>query len=138
MIEANTAFTPPPFAAISGPIATRAFLAALADISDLQTRHIECIRCRYRLGKWDLSPTIGIALPVHRPPPGVDLTPGIVPYTDRLAAGKGPIVDSFTHDARGTITYGCPKCSKRTALRAERRTRLFLEAVDRAHRFVAI
>ena len=128
MIKDGTAYNPPPMPGMTGPLMTPAFRDALFAVGDLDPIRVKCSRCNRDLGRWELRPGNGVAMPLHRPPKKLRVSPDIVAYTDKLAAGKGQIVESATNDARGTIAYECQGCGLRTELRAETRTRRFLEA----------
>ena len=138
MITERSAYNDPPMPGLSGPLATPEFKVLLETVAPFKDKRVTCIKCARDLGRWTLNATNGVAVPHHRPPASLKVSPDIAAFTDRLAARKGPIVDSYTNDARGTITYKCKNCAKRTALKAETRTKLFLEAEIKGQKNVAI
>lgn len=138
MIKNESAYNHPPWPGMTGPLATPEFRSRLEAVAPFADKRVVCIKCSRDFGRWMLNASNGVAVPRHTPPARLGVSRDVAAFTDRLAAGKGPIVDSFTNDARGTITYECKKCGKRTALKAETRTKLFLDAEAKGHKKVEI
>jgi hypothetical protein len=113
---------------ITGPIAQPVWTRWLLDHPDLPALILRCGLCDRRWGHWNLDHGAAVAMPADR----LNTQPGeIGNYTDKIVARKGPIIDSATHDTRGTITYRCTGrgCSHAVALPAEERTVLYLNAL---------
>jgi hypothetical protein len=132
MLDAGLAYNPVPVPAIAAPQPTEDLRAWLWGHQPLPRIAVQCQTCGYRLDKWEELG--GHIMPAYQRPARFGSQGGVA-YTERLAAGHGPIIDSYTADARGTIVYGCPRClsdigpRRNTSLRAETRLQLFLQAL---------
>ncbi len=112
-----------------GPFAHGQLKSALAEITHPPTIVARC-GCGYRLVKWQLDPTRGTVFPVARP--NRDTTPGWggLAWLDKANTGKGRVTTGASaHDGLATQNYKCPKCRRNVPVSAERRLKLFLQAM---------
>ncbi len=94
----------------------------------LPVLRVQCHRCGYWLGKWELSYGHHVAMPVVKLRHPVD---GVVPHTVLVADDKGRMKETHTNDGRGSFTYHCPgrNCAYQVKLNASTRTTKYLKAL---------
>jgi hypothetical protein len=128
-----------------GPRPSPDLVVALAGLGDpapvIRVRCKGAERCGgYRLTRWTYDPQWQAVAPVHAQTRA--WTHGAPPWLDRANAGKGRIQTAggpgAKHDGLGTHNYRCPRCGRNVPVTADRRFRLYLQALATGQREIFI
>jgi hypothetical protein len=127
-----------------GPRPTGELAAALAELGDPPPKIT--VRCNNygrcggrRLTRWIYDPQWQAIVPHHRETTA--WTHGAPYWLDRANAGKGPVKTASgrggKHDGNGTHNYHC-RCGRNIPVKAQRRFRLYLEAIAKGRKEILI